>query len=267
MALRGAILDVDGTVLRGDEPIPGAREGLETIADAGLGRLFVSNNPTKPPSAYEARFEAAGLSVDAREVLTAGSVTTEYLASEHPDDDLYVLGEPGLLTQLRDAGLTVVDDAEAVDVLVASLDRGFDYDDLSTALWTLTDPAVTFLGTDPDAVIPGPERDYPGSGAVINAVAGVAGRDPERVLGKPSPEMRTSALDRLGVPPEDCLVVGDRLDTDVALGAEAGMTTVLVRSGIATGGDLEASDVHPDYVLDSLGEIDRVLDAESVARR
>jgi len=263
MTVRGAILDVDGTVLRGDEPIPGAREALASLAAAGVARLFVTNNPTKPPAAYEARFAGAGIDVAADEVLTAGAVTAGYLSREHADDPLYVVGEPGLVEQLTDAGLTVVSDPERADAVVVSLDRGFDYEELCTALWTLADDDVAFVGTDPDTVIPGADRPFPGSGAIVNAVAGVTGRDPDRVLGKPSPEARRLALDRLGVPPEDCLVVGDRLDTDVALGADAGMTTALVRTGVTDDDALAASDVRPDYVLDSVAEIDRILDAES----
>ncbi|MFB6130794.1 MAG: HAD-IIA family hydrolase [Salinigranum sp.] len=300
MTYRGAILDVDGTVVRGDEPIPGAREGLETLAAAGVRRLFVSNNPTKPPAAYERRFARGGFDVSADEVLTSGSITTRYLAREHPSDRIAVVGERGLTDQFRAAGLDVVDvetaadvktaadvetavgadadeereadGSEAVvgvgeaggeaDVLVVSLDREFDYDDLCAAYWTLADGAVTFLGTDPDVIIPAAERDVPGSGAILNAVAGVAGRDPERVLGKPSAVARRMALDALGVPPEECLVVGDRLDTDVALGARAGMTTALVRTGVTDEAALAAADVRPDYVLDSLGDVGTVLAAD-----
>jgi 4-nitrophenyl phosphatase len=261
MHYRGVILDVDGTVVRGDEPIPGAVDGVRAIERAGLRRVFVSNNPTKPPAAYEARLGRAGFDVDEEEVITAGTVTARYLRTERPDDDLFVVGEEGLIEILTDAGLSVVGPGEDADALVASIDKSFDYETLCEAMWTLEDDSVGFVGTDPDITIPAAERDVPGSGAVINAVAGVAERDPDVVLGKPSETAREMALERLGVPAESVIVVGDRLDTDVALGERAGMTTVLVRTGITDESRLARSPITPDYVVDSLGDIDRVLDA------
>jgi 4-nitrophenyl phosphatase len=253
--LEGIILDVDGTVVRGDEPIPGARRGLEWIDDVGLRRLFVSNNPTKPPEAYERRFERAGFDVSADEILTAATVTTTYLADHHGDDHHYVVGEEGLRDLMRAAGLELVTDPSAASVLVASIDREFDYDDLRVAMRVLRDDSVAFVGTDPDMIIPAAGGDVPGSGAVIHAIAGVAGRDPDIVLGKPSDPARTLVRSRLGLRSAECVVVGDRLDTDIAMGSMAGMTTALVTTGVTDEETLAASDVEPDYVLDSLAEL------------
>jgi 4-nitrophenyl phosphatase len=260
MTYRGVVLDVDGTVVRGDEPIPGAAEGLDQLAGAGLRRLFVSNNPTKRPPAYADRLRRAGFDVHSDEIVTAGTVTTDYLADNHADDALYVVGEPALVEQLTDAGLTVVADETRADTVVVSIDRSFDYDRLCAALRACDDEDVTLVGTDPDMVIPTAEGDVPGSGAIINAVAGVVGRDTDVVLGKPSEPARRIVRDRLGLPPRDCLVVGDRLDTDIAFGERAGMTSVLVRTGVTDDRDLERSDVTPDYVLDSLADVGAVLD-------
>ena len=259
MEFRGAVLDVDGTVVRGDEPIPGALEGYRHLLASGVEPLFVSNNPTKPAAAYVARLGNAGFDVDADRVFTAGTVMTDYLRTHHADDDLLVIGEEGLLEQFTAADLSVTDEVAAADALIVSIDREFDYDDLCTALWAL-DRDISFIGTDPDVVIPAPERDVPGSGAVIRAVAGVAERDPDVVLGKPSDPAIDLVRERLPYPPEECLVVGDRLDTDVALGNRAGMTTVLVRSGVTDDETLARSGIEPDHVLDHLGEIDRVVD-------
>ncbi|WP_251343945.1 HAD-IIA family hydrolase [Haloplanus halophilus] len=258
MTYRGVVLDVDGTVVRGDDPIPGAAEGLDRLAAAGCRRLFVSNNPTKRPPAYADRLRRAGFEVDPAEIVTAGTVATTYLADNHAEDDLFVVGEPALVDQLTDAGLTVVTDETRADAVVLSIDRSFDYDRLCAALRACAGGA-TLVGTDPDMVIPAAEGDVPGSGAIINAVAGVVGRDPDIVLGKPSDPALRIVRDRLGVPPAACLVVGDRLDTDVALGDRAGMTTALVRTGVTDDDDLARSDVTPDYVLDSLADLDRLL--------
>ena len=259
MTYRGVVLDVDGTVVRGDEPIPGAAEGLDRLGRAGLRRLFVSNNPTKRPPAYAERLRRAGFDAHPDEIVTAGTITTDYLADNHADDALFVVGEDALVEQLTDAGLSVVGDEVVADTVVVSIDRTFDYDRLCAALRACDDEAVTLVGTDPDMVIPAAEGDLPGSGAIINAVAGVVGRDPDVMLGKPSEPAQRIVHERLGLPPADCLVVGDRLDTDIALGERAGMTTALVRTGVTDDRDLERSDVRPDYVLDSLGDIGAVL--------
>ncbi len=258
MDFSGAVLDVDGTVVRGNDPIPGAPAGYRRIRGAGIETLFVSNNPTKAPPAYVDRLGTAGYDVNADRVITAGTVTTEYLQRHHAADDLLCIGAPGLLDQFDEVGLSTTDDIEAADALVASIDHEFDYDDLCTGLWAL-DRGIPFIGTDPDIVIPAPDRDVPGSGAVIRSLAAVAEREPDIVLGKPSAPAIEMVRERLQHPPEDCLVVGDRLDTDIALGARAGMTTALVLSGVTDEADVVESDVEPDHVLNDLGEIGRVI--------
>jgi 4-nitrophenyl phosphatase len=267
VSYRGVILDVDGTVLRGDRVLSGAREGLVAVEAAGCRRLFVTNNPTRGPEGYADRFERAGLSVAPEEVVTAAETTVAYLNAHHADDTLYVVGETGLYDQLDAAGFARTDDPDAADCLVASIDRSFDYDDLTAALWALSDDTTAFVGTDPDVVIPAGERDVPGSGAVVRAVEAVAGRTPDAVLGKPSATARRLVSERLGVPPESCLVVGDRPDTDVAFGNRAGMTTALVTTGVtdataaATAGD-DDPDCRPDLILESLAELSDVLGGE-----
>ncbi|WP_439026247.1 HAD-IIA family hydrolase [Haloarchaeobius sp. DT45] len=255
----GAILDVDGTVLRGTRAIPGAVGGVQALRDAGLSLVFFSNNPTKFPAAYAKRLTDAGVEASTAEVLTSGTVTAEYLARNHTHETFFVIGEDGLREQLRDLDLELTDDYTVADTVVASIDREFTYDDLKTALWALSDDSVGFVGTDPDRVVPAADHFIPGSGAIINAVADVAGREPEAVLGKPHAAAREAALVRLGVEPERCLVVGDRLDTDIALGENAGMTTVLVLSGVTTRAQVERSEHDPDYVVDSLSAISRLL--------
>ena len=252
------VFDVDGTLLRGDDLLAGASDGLAATRAAGLDRLFVSNNPTKTPDAYAARLRRAGVDAAPDEVVTSGTTTAAYLRRHHPNARVLVVGEDGLREQVAATGATVADEAADVDVVVASINRDLRYDDLSTALWALQDGAA-FVGTDPDRTIPTDGRDLPGSGAVVGAVAAVAGRDPDAVLGKPSATARRIVRDRLDPPPADCLVVGDRLDTDVALGARAGMETALVTTGVHSRADAADADPAPDYVLDSLADLAPLL--------
>jgi 4-nitrophenyl phosphatase len=205
--------------------------------------------------AYESRFARAGFDVSADEILTAATATTSYLAETYGDVPYYLVGEEGLRELMVDAGLTLTSDPTDARVLVASIDRDFDYDRLADAMRALRDETVAFVGTDPDMVIPTANGDIPGSGAVIHAIAGVAGRDPDIVLGKPSAPTQALVRSRLGLDPADCLVVGDRLDTDIALGARAGMTTALVTTGVTDTASLDDATYEPDYVIDSLAEL------------
>ena len=258
MRYQGIVLDVDGTVVREAAPIAGAAEGLDAVDDAGLRRVFCSNNPTERPEAYEARFAEAGFSVAAEEVFTAGTITTDYLQTEHSDDRVFLIGEAGLRDQIVDAGLSLTTDPRAADVVVGSLSTEFGYETLCETIIAMDDEPA-FVGTDPDTVIPQDGPDRPGSGAIIHAMEGVIDRSVDVICGKPSEYARETVLDYLGVPAEDCLVVGDRLNTDIQLGAAAGMTTVFVTTGIMDRSAVTASSTTPDYVIDSLAELDGVI--------
>ncbi len=254
----GAVLDLDGTVYRGDEALPGAADAISRIRSRGIRTLFFSNNPTKSRKAYTDRLAGFGIETTSQEVLSAGTVTTRYLVDEHGDDSVFLIGDGGLEAQLEAAGVDLVDDATAAEVLVVSWTGEFDYGDL-LAGYRAIDAGATFYGTDPDRLIPAAEGMVPGSGAIVNAVAGTVEREPEKVLGKPSVEAQRAAVEALDLPPERCFVVGDRLNTDIALGERAGMTTVLVRTGVTTDADLGESDVQPDHVIDSIADIDGIL--------
>lgn len=268
MEYQGAILDVDGTVLRGEAALPGAAAGLSALESRSIQPLFVSNNPTRPPTAYAEKLRRAGIEAASEQILTSATSTIAYLKRHHADETLYLVGERGLREQLSAAGFHVVlagkhgtADRDA-DVAVVSIDREFDYDTLTTVVRTVRAGDLPIVGTDPDAVIPAADGDVPGSGAIIAAVTGTAEREPEAVLGKPHELMRELALERLDCPADRCLVVGDRLNTDIALGADAGMTTVLVRSGVTDDHRLSRATVPPDYVVDSLADLSGVLDGE-----
>ncbi|MFC7045419.1 HAD-IIA family hydrolase [Halobacteriaceae archaeon GCM10025711] len=261
MTFHGAVVDLDGTVYRGDDLIPGADRGVAALREAGIDVLFFSNNPTRSPAEFAAKLRALGVDADPGDVLTSGVVTAEFLAAEHAGDRLFVVGEDGLRSTLREAGLTTTDTREDADVLVASFDRGFDYDRLTDALRVLQRDDVVFVGTDPDRTIPtGDGCMVPGSGAIIGAIAATTERDPDYVLGKPSQYAVDAARSHLGVPADECLVVGDRLDTDIEMGERAGMTTVLVRTGVSDERTGRGS-VEPDHVVDSLENVIEVLDA------
>ncbi|WP_135363217.1 HAD-IIA family hydrolase [Halosimplex halophilum] len=257
--IRGVVLDLDGTVYRGEGAIPGAAEAVAALRERGISVCFCSNNPTKTPAEYVDRLAGMGIDADESAVLPASTVTRDYLRDSHPGEPTYLLGSDSLADYLRESGQRLVDDPRAASVFVASWDERFDYGDMRDALAGIDDDTA-FLGTDPDRTIPAAEGFVPGSGAIIGAVARTVGREPDRVLGKPAPETAEDALARLGVPAERCLVVGDRLDTDLRMGADHGMATALVLTGVSTRADAAGSAVDPDAVLDSLADLPALLD-------
>ncbi|WP_331233057.1 HAD-IIA family hydrolase [Natronorarus salvus] len=258
--MRGAVIDVDGTVVRGTSVVPGAIEAVSRLREAGIDPLFVSNNPIETRAAYAERLRRLGFDVASEDLLTAGSITASNLASEHPEGTIYVIGESGLRTQLSEEGLTLTEEPSRAAVLVASIDREFSYDTLTESLVALSDEGTLFVGTDPDVTIPvGENRVVPGSGAIVRAIAGVSGREPDRMMGKPSETTIEAVRAAIGVPLEDCLVIGDRLDTDLAMGERAGMQSVLVRTGVTDDRAIARSPVEPTHVIDSIAEIEDVL--------
>ena len=256
--LAGVVLDLDGTVYRAGEPIPGAVEAIDRLREAGYSVVFCSNTPTKTPAEYADLLSEMGVECGPDDVVPASTVTREYLRRHHPEEPTYLVGAPSLAAYFEAAGQELTDAPDA-SVFVASWDERFDYDEMQAALDCIGED-TTFLGTDPDRTVPDEDGFMPGSGAIIAAVAGTVGRDPDRVLGKPSEEAARAVLDRLDLPAERCLVVGDRLDTDLAMGADLGMATALVATGVTDPAEVTHAPVEPDYVLDSLAELpDRLL--------
>ncbi|MGB9966083.1 HAD-IIA family hydrolase [Halobacterium hubeiense] len=258
MNVRGAVVDLDGTVLRGETLLPGAADAVAALRERLERVLFLTNNPTVPPDEYAARLTELGIDAAADDVLTSTAATVAYLRERHDGAATFPIAESSIVDQLRAADVSLTDDPATAEVVVAGFDREFHYRDLQAALDALGDETA-FVGTDRDRTIPGEDGPIPGSGAIIRAVAGVTGREPDAVLGKPSATTARLAADRLGVPSEDCVLVGDRLDTDVAMGERTGMTTVLVRTGVSGDADLADSDVRPDYVCDSLADVPDLL--------
>ncbi|AGB37462.1 HAD-IIA family hydrolase [Natronococcus occultus] len=258
MTYEAAILDVDGTIVRGERLLPGATDGLAAIDAAGCGRLLFSNNPTRGSDHYRSKLEPHGIEVDPERVLTSATVSAAHLASAHPDAAVYLVGDERLESILEDADVELTADPEAADVVLGSFDSDFSYGTLWESLQALQNGAV-FYGTDPDTTIPVDDGLMPGSGAILAAMGAVGGREPDAILGKPSGVAAEAAIERLGADPKDVLVVGDRLDTDIALGERAGMETALVLTGITDEDTLASTSVEPDHVLDSLADVERLL--------
>jgi arabinose operon protein AraL len=258
MIINGAILDLDGTVYRGDTLLPGADDAIATLRDRDVSMLFVSNKPIERREQYAEKLGRLGVPCESTDVVTSATMTADFLARNHPESVCYVVGEQPLRKQLRDAGLAVTDDPDETTAIVASMDREFDYATLSDALDAMDDETL-FVATNPDRTCPVADGEIPDAAGMVGAIEGVTGRELDRVMGKPSETMLNTALTKLDLDPAECLLVGDRLETDIEMGNRVGMTTVLVLTGVTDRADLDGASTRPDYVIDSLGAIQEAL--------
>jgi 4-nitrophenyl phosphatase len=250
--MKGAVVDVDGTVLRGERLLDGTLDGLDALGEAGVRIVFFSNNPTTTSEDLARRLEKAGVDVEDATPLTSASLTARYV-DENCASPVHVTGEKGVVEALRSHGIRVTETPEEARTSVVSVDRRLRYDDIRAG-YVATITADDYVCTDPDSVVPTGDGDIPGSGAVEAAVSRAAGREPV-VVGKPSGYAAEAVLDALGTSPEETLFVGDRLDTDVALGESVGAKTAVVLTGVTDENDINASEHRPDHVLDTFAGV------------
>ncbi len=250
----GYILDLDGTVYLGDALLPGAGETVTALQAAGKRIIFLSNNPTITCQEAAARLTNLGLPTSPESVINSTQVLIGFLIRVLPEARLYVIGEAPLLTALEEAGFILCDNPEAIDAVIASFDRTFDYRKLQTAFDAIR-AGARFFATNGDRYCPVPGGGQPDAAAIIAAIEACTGVPVEAILGKPSLHMAAAALVALQLPPNRCLMTGDRLETDVLLGLNAGMETALILTGATTAAMAAASSIRPIYVLRSLEEL------------
>lgn len=245
----GVILDLDGTVCRGEALIAGAREACARLERAGHPMVFATNM-VENPSRVAANLSSWGLPVRADQVLTASEMLKAFLTDHVPGATVFAIGEPTLNQELA-AQFRLSDDPAEIDVVVASADPTFDYRKLSIAFHALRRNA-RFLATNADPTWPTPAGEIPDAGAIIGALEGCTQRRLELVVGKPSAIVAEAALERLGRPANETWIVGDSLGSDILMGQRAGMTTVLILTGVTHREDLPSASIRPDHVLEDL---------------
>jgi NagD protein len=251
---RGFIFDLDGTVYLGEQLLPGAKAVIGAIRDAGRALCFLSNKPIASREAYAEKLTRLGVPTAVDEVINSSYVLARYLARQAPRARLYVIGEPPLAAELQAAGLALVDGPE-VDYVVVAFDRTFTYRKLDVALQAVRRHGARLIGTNPDRTCPVEGGEIPDAAGMIAAVEAVTGRRVEPIVGKPSPIMLRVALDRLGLQAAECAVVGDRLETDIAMGKAAGLATILVLTGVTRADDPAIGEWRPDRVVVSLDDL------------
>jgi HAD superfamily hydrolase (TIGR01450 family) len=247
------LFDLDGTIYLGEALIPGADEVVAALRADGRRVAFLSNKPLQTRDDYARKLTRLGIPAGPDDVINSSLVLVRHLATLDPGAPVFVIGEPPLIAELAAHGFEVRRDHRVRWVVIA-FDRTFDYAKLHLALQAVRGGA-RLIATNPDRTCPTEEGEIPDCAGMMAAVEAVTGQPVEVVVGKPSPIILEVALRRLGVAAADCVIVGDRIETDIVMGKEQGLASVLVLSGITRPGDPRIAGIAPDAVLASIREL------------
>ncbi|WP_435741931.1 HAD-IIA family hydrolase [Nocardioides sp. SYSU DS0663] len=242
---------MDGVLVHEEEPIPGAGEFLAALAAAGRRFLVLTNNSIFTPRDLRSRLLASGIDVPEDAIWTSALATAQFLADQRPEGRAYVVGEVGLTTALHDVGYVLTD--RDPDYVVLGETRTYSFEAITKAI-RLIDAGARFIATNPDPSGPSQQGKLPATGAVAALISTATGRSPYYV-GKPNPLMMRSALNRIEAHSEASVMVGDRMDTDIVSGLEAGLRTVLVMTGSTRPEQVETFPYRPTLVVDSVADL------------
>lgn len=245
------LLDMDGVLLHEEVAIPGAAEFVRRLREQDREFLILTNNSIYTPRDLAARLSNVGIEVPEDRIWTSALATAQFLANQAPDASAYVIGDAGLKTALHDVGYTVTD--ADPDFVVLGESRTYSFQTITEAV-QLIDAGARFVATNPDATGPSPEGPIPATGSVAALLTEATGTEPYFV-GKPNPGMIRSALNRIDAHSESTALVGDRMETDMVAGIEAGLTTYLVLSGSTDRDELAEFAYRPDDIVESVSEL------------
>jgi NagD protein len=243
--------DMDGVLVREESALPGAAEFLARLVEKDRRFLVLTNNSIFTPRDLSARLARSGLDVPETSIWTSALATATFLADQVPHGSAYVIGEAGLTTALHEVGYTLTDTGP--DYVVLGETRTYSFEAITKA-FRLIDAGAKFVATNPDPTGPSRAGLLPAAGAVAALIEKATGRTPYFV-GKPNPLMMRSALRAIGAHSESTLMIGDRMDTDVIAGLEAGLATILVLTGISTLATVEQYPFRPSLVIDSVADL------------
>jgi NagD protein len=242
------LTDMDGVLIREEHALSGAAEFLQRLVDRDRRFLVLTNNSIFTPRDLVARLAQTGLKVPEEAIWTSGLATATFLADQQPGGSAYVIGEAGLTTPLHEVGYTLTD--RDPDFVVLGETRTYSFEAITQAIRLIVGGA-RFIATNPDVSGPSADGPLPATGSVAALITAATGRRPYFV-GKPNPMMFRSALNRISAHSETTVMVGDRMDTDIVAGIEAGLDTILVLSGVTTPADIERFPYRPGLVLESI---------------
>ena len=245
------LTDMDGVLVHEEKALPGAVDFLERLVERQRRFLVLTNNSIFTPRDLAARLARAGLNVPEESIWTSALATADFLRNQLPGGSAYVIGEAGLTTALYEVGYTLTDTDP--DYVVLGETRTYSFEAITRAI-RLIGGGARFIATNPDVTGPSADGDLPATGAVAAMISAATGRQPYFV-GKPNPMMIRSALNRIDAHSETTVMVGDRMDTDVVSGIEAGLRTFLVLSGSTRLADVESFPFRPTEILDSVQDL------------
>ncbi|HEY1776379.1 MAG TPA: HAD-IIA family hydrolase [Solirubrobacteraceae bacterium] len=250
------LMDMDGVLVREEHAIPGADRFLARLRERGTPFLVLTNNSMYTRRDLAARLRASGLEVPEEAIWTSALATARFLESQRPQGTAFVIGEAGLTTALHDAGYTLTE--RDPDYVVLGETRTYSFERISRAIRLIL-AGARFIATNPDATGPTADGPLPATGSVAALISRASGVEPYFV-GKPNPLMMRSALNAIDAHSETAAMIGDRMDTDVVSGLEAGMETILVLTGITTREDAELHPYRASRVVESIADLIDTLD-------
>jgi len=247
--IRYLLIDMDGVLYRGQTGLPGGPELLTFLRERGIRYLLVTNNSTLTPAEFVVRLDGMGLRVSEEEIVTSGVATATYLTTLAPKGTkVNVVGEPALLEEISKRGFVI--GGRDAKYVVCGWDKGISFEKLKTACLAIRDGA-TFIGTNADKTYPLEKDIIPGAGSILASLIAATDIEPI-VVGKPEPIIVEQSLSILGAKPEETAILGDRLDTDILGGYRAGITTIMLLTGISTAEEAAEFEAPPDIIYDDL---------------
>lgn len=254
--IKALIIDMDGVVWKADQAIGDLAGTFKRIRERGLKFVFATNNSTKTSEQYVERLAKFGVDVEPWQVITSSQAAAHAVAQKFPrGTKVFVIGEEGLRVPLEEEGFEIVsvENAAQAQAVIMGIDRGINFQKASEATLLVRD-GIPFYATNTDATFPTPRGEIPGSGAWISVITTATGVQPI-VAGKPYPFLMEMSLEKLGTSKEDTLVVGDRLETDIAAGQGAGIPCALVLSGVSTLEEAEKWELKMDIIANDLAAL------------
>ena len=245
------LIDMDGVLVHEGHALPGAAELLARLTERGRRFLLLTNNSVFTPRDLSARLARSGLQVPEAAIWTSALATADFLSSQLPRGSAYVIGEAGLTTALHEVGYTLTD--AAPDYVVLGETRTYSFEAITRAI-RLVGAGARFIATNPDVTSPSADGPLPATGSVAAMITKATGAEPYFV-GKPNPMMFRSAMNRIEAHSESTVMIGDRMDTDVVSGIEAGLETILVLSGSTRAEDIARYPYRPTRVLNSIADV------------
>ena len=247
----GFIWDMEGVIYHGNQLLPGVREFVEWLQAENKNFLFLTNSSERSPLELHQKLERMGLSVDSSHFYTSALATADFLANQRPGCSAYVIGEPGLTNALYAKGI-IMNDINP-DYVVVGETRNYNYDSIIRAV-KLVNAGAKLIGTNSDMTGPSEQGIIPACRALVSPIELATGAV-TYYLGKPNPLMMKTGIKLLGVKPEDAVIVGDRMDTDIIAGIESGIETVLVLSGVTDFSVMKKFPYRPNYIYNGVGDI------------